>query len=581
MQDSHTRLRRLTAMASAVVMSATVLIACSDDESAQTSSAPVGQQNESSQSGTPEGAGPYAEARATNVNRNVDPKFGQLPQVLSDATGTGLESSKLFFDQSETVVISGGSESAQLRAASIAVVSHAPTLRFSPEQQDQVLAEIERLGANKVLTVGDVDLPAIEGVEVFADDGSMDALAELSAKKFNEQPVENYSDMVAATAALDPEQNTLLIAGWEQFPDTRSEDTPKLPALPAQSRRDAGAAPVVIASPTTSTIDVANVRAYGGEVRVMDYHDPRLNADTMEMVAGLSDHPLVALGAQFGTGEQLAEKIELGETVTTELPGGGGLVFPGRRMVALYGHPSGPALGLMGEQPPAEAVARVQDYADQYQALVEEPVIPAFEVIATVASEFPGDDGNYSNEFAVEELRPYVDAIVEAGGYAVLDLQPGQASFLEQAKLYEELLKEPNVGLALDPEWKIGPGEQPMQRVGFAEAAEINETADWLATLVKDNGLPQKAFVLHQFQLQMLRDREQINTDHPELSFVLHADGHGTPGDKFATWDALRQGLDDNSYFMAWKNFIDEDFPTFTPEQTYQINPRPWFISYQ
>ena len=43
----------------------------------------------------------------------------------------------------------------------------------------------------------------------------------------------------------------------------------------------------------------------------------------------------------------------------------------------------------------------------------------------------------------------------------------------------------------------------------------------------------------------------------------------------------LRQGLDPN-FFMAWKNFIDEDFPTFTPEQTYQdVEPRPWFVSYQ
>ena len=33
---------------------------------------------------------------------------------------------------------------------------------------------------------------------------------------------------------------------------------------------------------------------------------------------------------------------------------------------------------------------------------------------------------------------------------------------------------------------------------------------------------------------------------------------------------------------MAWKNFFDEDFPTFTPEQTYRdVNPRPWFVSYQ
>ncbi|NLA55259.1 MAG: cell wall-binding repeat-containing protein, partial [Corynebacterium humireducens] len=174
----------------------------------------------------------------------------------------------------------------------------------------------------------------------------------------------------------------------------------------------------------------------------------------------------------------------------------------------------------------------------------------------------------------------YIDAITEAGGYAFLDLQPGQASFIEQAKVYEELLKRPNVGLALDPEWNLQPGERPLQRVGHAEAAEINEVADWLAALVRDNNLPQKGLIVHQFQMQMLRDRETINTDHPELAFILHADGHGVPQEKFATWDAVRQGLDDN-WFMAWKNFIDEDKPTFTPQQTYDIEPRPWFVSYQ
>lgn len=576
MQLSPERFRRLLAMTGAVVMSTTVLVACTAGEEESEQAAPAVEQQEVTGE-----SGPYAQARAANVNRNVDPKFGEAPQVLGDAGGSGLESSRLFFDRSDTLILSAPSAAAQLRAASLAVVSHAPVLRFIPEDRAAIEAEVERLGVSKVLTVGPVDFPAGEGFEVIVDDGSMEGLGELSAKQFSEQPVGSYSEMVAATAALDPDENVLLTAAWEEFPETRGAEGQKLPALPGQSRRDGDAAPVIIASPTSSTIDVANARAYGGEVRVMDYHDPRLDAETMEMVAGLADRPLVALGSQFGTAEELSEKIRLGETVTAELPGGGGLVFPGRRMIALYGHPSGPALGMMGEQPPAEAVARVEEYVAQYQEFSDEPVIPAFEVIATVASEFPGEDGDFSNEFPVEYLRPYVDAIIEAGGYAVLDLQPGRASFLEQAKLYEELLKLPNVGLALDPEWKIGPDEQPMQRVGSAEAAEINEVSQWLADLVAENELPQKAMILHQFQLQMLRDREQIDTSHPELAFVLHADGHGVPGEKFATWDALRQGLDDDDYFMAWKNFIDEDFPTFTPEQTYEVNPRPWFVSYQ
>lgn len=586
MQHSPSRIRRVTALVGAVTLSATLLVACTNDDGGSGSDSAAVSETTGAENGgaSAEGAGGvYAEARAANRGRNVSEQFGQQPQVVADDAGTGVASSELFFPSSDTLVISGPSDAAQLRAASIGVVSHAPVLRFVPGQSEQIMAELDRLGATTVLTVGDVDLPATgEDVEVFADDGSMEALGEITAKEFEEQTVATPEEMVEATAALDPEANTLLTAEWEQFPNTRAEDAEELPALPAQSRIDGDAAPVIIASPQTSTIDVANARSYGGEVRVMPYPDPRLNSETMEMVAGLADQPLVALGDQFGTGELLAEKINLGETVTTELPGGGGLVFPGRRMIALYGNHTGPALGAMGEQPPAEAVARAQEYAAQYQQYADQPVIPAFEVIATVASEFPGEDGNYSNEFSVEEVRPYVDAIVNAGGYAVLDLQSGQASFLEQAKQYEELLLHPNVGLALDPEWNLQPGEQPMQRVGHVEAAEVNEVANWLADLVKENELPQKALVLHQFQVQMIRDREQIDTSHPELAFVLHADGHGVPGQKYDTWNVLQQGLDPNGWFMAWKNFYDEDSPTFTPQQTYEeVSPRPWFVSYQ
>lgn len=584
-QEAPTRFRRLAAIMGAVILTGSTLIACANEDSdnaegqADTNAAAGDDANGEAANG---GNGVYREARAANRNRNVAPEFGQGPQVVSDAGNTGLETSRLFFEDSETLVVSGPSDAAQLRAASIAVVSHAPVVRHTPEQQEEILAEIDRLGASRVLTVGEVDLPDLgDDIEVFADGGTTEDLADLTAKEFTEQPVSDYAEMAEATANLDPEQSILLVPEWEEFPATRDAGDEELPALPAQSRRDADAAPVIIASPATNTVDVANARSYGGEVRVMEYPDPRLNTETMEMVAGLSDQPLVALGEQFGDAELLAEKIRLGETVTTELPGGGGLVFPGRRMIAFYGHHSGPALGVMGEQGPEEAVARVEEHVANYQDLVDEPVIPAFEVITTVASEFPGEDGNYTNTFPIEEIRPYVDAIIDAGGYAVLDLQPGRASFLEQAKLYEELLLHPNVGLALDPEWNLQPHEQPMQRVGHAEAWEVNEVSEWLAELVRENELPQKALVLHQFQLQMLRDRDQINTDHPELAFVLHADGHGAPEQKFDTWNVMQQDLDQDAYFMAWKNFIDEDTPMFTPEQTYDVEPRPWFVSYQ
>ena len=82
-------------------------------------------------------------------------------------------------------------------------------------------------------------------------------------------------------------------------------------------------------------------------------------------------------------------------------------------------------------------------------------MVPAFELIATVATANPGIGGDYSYEAPISLLRPWVDAAGKAGMYVVLDLQPGRANFLDQAKLYESLLRQPHVGLALDPEWRI------------------------------------------------------------------------------------------------------------------------------
>ncbi|BAU95659.1 hypothetical protein N24_1397 [Corynebacterium suranareeae] len=525
---------------------------------------------------------PYREARAENVARVVSEDFPDSPTVISDTGYSGVKTSELFFDDSDIVVVSGAGIAEELRAASIGVVAHAPVLHAPGGNDAEVTAEIERLGASTVLLVGSA-LPDLAENDVITkiihDNGTEEGLAQLTALQFETKEVETVADVVRETSTLTPDEQTLLVPSWGGVKASSTDE--KLDAFPLQSKRDGEMSPIVLASPESGISAVATARAYGAEVRFMDYPDPRFNQDQMKMVAGLADKPLLALGDQFGTGEQLAAKIKRGEEVTTELPGGGGLVFPGRRMVALYGHPSGPALGAMGEQPAAEAVVRATDLANQYQQFEDQPVIPAFEVIATVASASPGDDGNYSNEFPVEDLVEYVDAITDAGGYAVLDLQPGRASFLEQAKLYEELLKRPNVGLALDPEWKIGPDELPMTRVGSSDASEINEVSQWLADLVAENKLPQKAFVLHQFQMQMLGNRDQINTDHLELAFVLHADGHGSPGDKYATWNMLREGLSPD-FFMAWKNFYDEDFPTFTPQQTYEeVDPRPWFVSYQ
>ncbi|MCO1659653.1 hypothetical protein [Pseudonocardia humida] len=269
------------------------------------------------------------------------------------------------------------------------------------------------------------------------------------------------------------------------------------------------------------------------------------------------------------------------EGAAAALPAPGEPLFPGRRLVALYGHPGSVALGALGEQDLPAAVRRAQDVAAQYQALVPEKVLPTFEIIATVASESAGADGDYSNEADLEDLRPWVEAVGAAGGYVLLDLQPGRADFLTQAQRYADLLAQPHVGLALDPEWRLRPDQRHRKQVGSVDVEEVNRVATWLADFTRDRGLPQKVLMVHQFRLEMIKGRERLDSTRPELAVVLHADGFGPTEDKLKTWNRLLEGAPTDVQW-GWKNFLDEDTPVLTPEQTVQIGPTsPVVVTYQ
>jgi hypothetical protein len=249
--------------------------------------------------------------------------------------------------------------------------------------------------------------------------------------------------------------------------------------------------------------------------------------------------------------------------------------------VALYGSPVTGALGVLGEQDAAASVQRAQDVAAGYAGLTDRTVVPMFEIIATVAAGGPGADGNFSNEQSVETLRPWVDVAAAAGVQVVLDLQPGRTDFLTQARQYEELLRLPHVGLALDPEWRLGPDEQPLQRIGSVDSAEINQVVHWLADLTNAHALPPKMLVVHQFRLDMIGNRAALDTSRHELSVVLHADGQGSQPAKQSTWRTLHTDAP-AGVAWGWKNFLDEDLPVLTPEQTVRdVVPLPDLVTYQ
>jgi hypothetical protein len=160
-------------------------------------------------------------------------------------------------------------------------------------------------------------------------------------------------------------------------------------------------------------------------------------------------------------------------------------------------------------------------------------------------------------------------------------LQPGRTDFVTQAERYRSLLELPYVGLALDPEWRLGPSQVHLRQIGSVQIDEVNRVANWLADLTRGKALPQKLLVLHQFKLAMIPGRERLDTSRDELAVMIHADGQGAQGDKQATWRVLRENTPAGVWW-GWKNFYDEDLPMLTPAQTVvQVHPTPQLISYQ
>lgn len=255
-----------------------------------------------------------------------------------------------------------------------------------------------------------------------------------------------------------------------------------------------------------------------------------------------------------------------------------GRIFPQHRVVAYYGNSSTRLLGVLGETGPEAAVGRVLNAAVPF-ATDDRPVIGAFELIASVAQSSAGSDGDYSAPTALEDLQPWIDAARANGLIVILDIQPGRSSFVDEVKRYEPLLRQPGVGLALDPEWRMGPNQVPAQVIGSVDASEVNQVSAWLSDIVLEEGLPEKLFILHQFKFSMITNRDRLLA-RTGLVNVIHVDGIGSQSLKLVTYGFVH--TDPPPWYNGFKLFIDEDTNMFTPAEVFaEVDPIPDLISYQ
>jgi hypothetical protein len=264
------------------------------------------------------------------------------------------------------------------------------------------------------------------------------------------------------------------------------------------------------------------------------------------------------------------------EAKPIELPRGGRELLPRFRLVAFYGAPQSDELGALGIGTPAQAGRRLERQARAY-ARGGRPVLPVFELIAVVANGTPGSDGLYRTRQGAAVIRRYLAAARRARALLLLDIQPGRADFLAEMRALEPYLREPDVGLALDPEWHVGEGEVPGQVLGSVDAGVVNAVSARLAAIVRERRLPEKLLVVHQFTADMVRGKRTL-ARRPGVELVLDVDGFGTQAQKIAKYRELTRG---ETLPHGLKLFYREDTNLMSPRDVLALRPQPQLVVYE
>ncbi len=254
---------------------------------------------------------------------------------------------------------------------------------------------------------------------------------------------------------------------------------------------------------------------------------------------------------------------------------------PESRVVAYTGAPQAEELGILGTMPFERAADRLERQSVPYDR-PSRPVLPAFDLIATIANADPGPGGKYRTRQSGKVIARYLRAARRHDAALILDVQPGTSNFVDEVKPLEKWLKEPDVHLALDPEWRMRPGVQPGTEIGWVSAGEVTATLNRVARIVRANDLPPKMVLVHRFTDGMIKDLEMVDVP-KEVVGVISIDGVGTRTQKIHTYDRIAPTLP-KPWLPGFKLFYVEDKAAggmLSGKQTMALKPRPHVVLYE
>ena len=313
------------------------------------------------------------------------------------------------------------------------------------------------------------------------------------------------------------------------------------------------------------------------EARRRTRRQRRIALATIVLVGSLTLAMVAARGGrQSGRegGEATAEKPP---PSPAELPRGGRRILPDYRVVAFYGAPQSEELGALGIGSPAAAGRRLERQARPY-ARRGRPVLPAFELISTIVHGSPGEDGDFSERLKPAVIERYLREARRRKGLLVLDIQPGRSPFMREVRALRRWLEQPDVSLALDPEWSMGEGEIPGRSIGSIDARTVNAVSAYLSRIVGERNLPQKLLLVHRFTADMIQNERALRR-HAGVALTVNVDGFGTAAQKRAKYREFTRGRRDRHH--GFKLFYREDTNLMSPRQTLRLRPAPDVVAYE
>ncbi|HMG09417.1 MAG TPA: hypothetical protein VK609_12950 [Mucilaginibacter sp.] len=262
-----------------------------------------------------------------------------------------------------------------------------------------------------------------------------------------------------------------------------------------------------------------------------------------------------------------------------------GAILPFKRVVAFYGNLYSKKMGILGELPPKEMLAKLKGEVKHWEkADPKTPVQPALHYIAVVAQGDGGKDGKYRYRMPFKQIDSVLVLAKKAHAIVFLDVQVALSNIQAELPLLEKYLAMPQVHFGMDPEFSMKDGSKPGRKIGTYDAADINYVSGFLASMVKKYNLPPKILVVHRFTKKMVTNYKNIKL-RKEVQVVMDMDGWGEPDLKTGTYRYFinQEPVQFTGFKLFYKNDIKKKpFHMLTPEEVLsRYKPYPIYIQYQ